>query len=494
MHPETPRGRVLVFGASGYIGSNLVPSLRERGISVRAAARSVDVLAAREWEDVELVQADALEPDSLGAALADIETAYYLVHSMAAGRHFAARDLTAAANFADAAARAGVKRIVYLGGLVPDEASGTHITSRRDTGDALRRGRVPVTEVRAGIIVGAGSAAFEVMRDLALNLPVMLTPKWVRAKSPPIALENLLHYLVEVPSIGETAGAVLDAAGPEQVSYQDMLRWVAEVGGKRQPIIIPVPVLTPRLSSYWLGLTTAVPAPVARALIGGLRHDFTANDAALRRLIPQKLLSVREAIAAAFAAERGHAVAARWTEGAFAQRGYRHDTAFYAKKASGSAVADASPAAVWRHVTRIGGGNGYYYMNVLWHLREFIDWCLGGSGFTRGRRDPDHLRLGDVIDYWTVIGIRPQEHLTLYFGLKGPGSGILEFDLEPIADRQTRLVITAYWHPRGVWGLAYWYMLVPAHLFLFRGWSRTIARRAEADPLQDEARYAADKT
>jgi len=480
LQPQATRGLTLVFGASGYVGSNLVGSLRKREIPVRAAARNVDVLRAREWERVELVQADALEPDSLGGALAGVETAYYLVHSMAAGRKFAALDLEAADNFADAAARAGVKRIVYLGGLVPDEASGVHITSRRDTGEVLRAASVPVTEIRAGIIIGAGSAAFEVMRDLALNLPVMVTPRWVRAESPPIALENLLHYLIEVAAIDETAGAILDASGPEQVSYDQMMRWVAEIAGKRPPRIIPVPVLTPRLSSYWLGLTTAVPAPVARALITGLRHDFTADDAVLRRLVPQRLLSVREAIEAAFAAERGHAVAARWNEGAFARRGFRHDTAFYAKKASGSAVANASPEAVWRQVSRIGGRNRYYYMNWLWSLREFMDWCIGGPGFTRGRRDPDHLRLGDMIDYWTVIGIRPKEYLALNFGLKAPGSGTLEFNLEPMANAQTRITITAYWHPRGVWGLAYWYVLVPAHLFLFRGWTRAIARRAEA--------------
>ena len=486
MQRRTTAGCTLVFGASGYVGSNLVPRLRERGIVVRAAARNAEVLAARGWHDVELVEADALEPSSLARALAGVETAYYLVHSMAAGRHFAALDLTAAENFAAAAATAGVQRIIYLGGLVPDEASGAHITSRRDTGEVLRQGNVTVIEIRAGIIIGAGSAAFEVMRDLVLNLPLMVTPRWVRAKSPPIALDNLLHYLIEVPLLAESqldeiANATLDAAGPQQVSYEQMMRWVAEVAGQRPPRIIPVPVLTPRLSSYWLGLTTAVPAPVARALIGGLRHDFTADDAVLKRLVPQRLLSVREAIAEAFAAERGHAVAAGWNEGAFARRGFRHDTAFHAKKASGSAVAAASPEDLWRHVTRIGGRNRYYFMNILWSLRELIDWCLGGPGFTRGRRDPDDLRLGDTIDYWTVIAIRPAEHLALHFGLKAPGSGILEFDLEPAAEGMTRIVITAYWHPRGVWGLAYWYLMVPAHLFLFRGWTRAIARRAEAD-------------
>ena len=472
--------RYLVFGASGYIGTNLVPFLQYKGVTVRAAARNPDVLKARNWQGVELVQADALDTGSLNSALGGVDVAFYLVHSMASGRNFSKLDLIAARNFAAAAASAGVQRIVYLGGLVPENASGEHIVSRRETGDALRSGPVAVTEVRAGIIIGPGSAAFEVMRDLALNLPVMVAPRWVRAKSPPIALENLLVYLLGVARSDQAAGQVYDAAGPEQVSYQEMMVLMAEIAGKRQPRIIPVPILSPGLSSYWLGLVTAVPPDIAKALIGGLKHDFHADDARLRQLVPQHLLTVREAIAAAFAAERDHHMLARWTEGAFDQRGFRHDTAFYAKKAGGSGQGTVSPAALWAQVIRIGGGNRYYYMNWLWWVREFMDWCVGGAGFSRGRRDPDDLRLGDVIDYWTVIGIEPERHLTLHFGMKAPGSGILEFDLRPVTEGDTRITITAYWHPRGLWGLLYWYALVPAHLFIFRGWTRAIVRRAQA--------------
>jgi len=468
-----------VFGASGYVGSNLVPRLVREALRVRAAARSVKVLEARGWLGVDLVEADALRPETLAAALAGIEIAYYLVHSMAAGKDFGRLDLQAADHFAATAAQAGVKRIVYLGGLVPADADSEHIVSRRETGDRLRAGLVPVTEIRAGIIVGPGSAAFEVMRDLVLHLPVMVTPRWVRAKSPPIALDNLLEYLVRIAFVPEAAGRTYDAGGPEILSYEDMMRQLADVAGKRSPLIVPVPVLSPRLSSYWLGLVTAVPAPVARALIGGLKHDFAADDAALRRLAPQRLLTFRESVETAFAAERAHTVTARWTEGAFSMRGFRHDHAYYAKKAGGSALANAPPAAVWRQVTSIGGDNRYYFMNALWWLRELMDWCVGGPGFTRGRRHPSELRIGDVIDSWTVVGLEPERRLTLHFGMKAPGAGILEFELDPDGPR-TRITITAYWHPRGIWGLAYWYALVPAHLFIFRGWTRAIARRAEA--------------
>ena len=282
---EPGRGRVLVFGASGYIG-----------------------------------------------------TAYYLVHSMAAGPDFGRLDLQAAEHFAAAAAQAGVRRIVYLGGLIPDEADSEHLISRRDTGERLRAGPVPVTEIRAGIIVGPGSAAYEVMRDLVNHLPLMLTPKWVRSRSTPIALDNLLEYLLRVRDIEAAAGQVLDAGGPETLSYEDMMRQLAEVLGKR-PRIIPVPVLSPGLSSYWLGLVTAVPASVARALIGGLKHDLPARDEALRALVPQRLLGFRESVLVALQAERDHTVAARWTEGAMMFRNYRQDNAYYAKRACGGCAA-----------------------------------------------------------------------------------------------------------------------------------------------------------
>lgn len=294
----------LVFGASGYIGSNLVPKLLSRDIAVRAASRKAQALKTRHWKNVELIDADALQPKTLKQALQNVDTAYYLVHSMAAGKNFSRLDLEAAANFAAAAESAGVRRIIYLGGLVPEDADSEHIVSRRETGDILRRGKVPVTEVRAGIIVGTGSAAFEVMRDLVFHLPAMITPRWVRAKSPPIALDNLLEYLVRLPDIDEAAGQIYDAAGPETLTYEEMMRVLADVAGKRQPIIVPVPVLSPKLSSYWLRFVTSVPTNIARALIGGLKHDFTADTAPLQQLVPQSLLDFRTSVEVALNGEQ----------------------------------------------------------------------------------------------------------------------------------------------------------------------------------------------
>ncbi len=474
-------GLCLVFGASGYIGGQLVPRLIAEGRRVRASSRDRAALEARNWLGVEIVPADALAPETLALALMDVEVAYYLVHSMAAGRDFGRLDLEAARNFAEAAARAGVRRIVYLGGLVPEDAVSEHILSRRDTGEVLRRGSIPVTEIRAGIIVGPGSAAFEVMRDLVYHLPLMVTPRWVRAKSPPIALENLLVYLVRLPWIDEAASLSLDTAGPETLTYTQMMFILADAAGKPRPWIIPVPVLTPGLSAHWLRFITSVPTKVARALIEGLRHDFYADDAVARRLVPQRLLGFREAVDVAFDLERSGGPITRWTEGAFAVRNQRIDYAYYAKRASGCSATRADPTAVWRVVSAIGGDNRYYYLNTLWSIREWMDWAIGGPGLKRGRRDPHEIRTGDRIDHWKVLGAEPEKRLSLAFGLRAPGAGVMELELTPLADGGTRLTATAYWHPAGVWGLLYWYSLEPIHRFVFKGLTREICRRAERD-------------
>ena len=472
------RGLRLVFGASGYVGGHLVPELVTRGIPVRATARDLASLDRKGWSRVEKVAADARDPESLGPALEGVDTAYYLVHSMASGKEFGRIDLECARNFARAAAAAGIRRIVYLGGLVPADARSEHLLSRKASGDALRAGPVPVTELRAGIIVGPGSAAFEVIRDLVNHLPMMVTPRWVRAKSPPLALDNLLEYLVRLPELDAAAGGVYDAAGPEMLSYEELMTVFGEVVGRR-PGILPVPVLSPTLSSYWLGLVTSVPTSVARALIAGLSHDIPADPEPLRALVPQRLIGYREAVEKALEAERRNAVAARWSEGALMYRTYRQDYAFYAKRSSGTSVTAAAPASVWKVVSSVGGKNRYFALELLWTLREFADWLLGGPGLNRGRRDPESLRVGDTVDSWQVIGKEEGRRLTLLFGMKAPGAGVLEFEVEPEGEG-TRVTATAFWHPAGVWGLAYWYPLVPFHGLIFRRMTEAIARRAEA--------------
>jgi uncharacterized protein YbjT (DUF2867 family) len=470
----------LVFGASGYIGSNLVPELLRGGHRVRATARNVEVLEGRGWHGAELAQADALDPATLPAALAGAEVAYYLVHSMAAGRNFDVIDREAAASFAAAAAAAGVRRIVYLGGLIPPNPRSRHLKSRAETGEVLRRGTVPVTEVRAGMIIGPGSAAYEVIRDLVNHLPAMVTPAWVRSRSTPIALPDLLAYLIAVADRPEAAGRIYDAGGPEAVTYEQIMRCYGRLAG-RQPLIVAVPVLTPRLSSYWLRLVTSVPTNVARALVEGLEHDFIADDTALRTLVPRHLMGLEEAVRTAIEADRSHAVTARWVEGAIACRNFRPEYGFYAKRAGATATGPASCEAVFDVVCRIDGDEGWFYADSLWWIRRALDWLAGGPSFRRQRRHPSELRVGDVVDSWRVIALEPARRLTLLMEMKAPGAGVLEFVVRPLAGGSGSSVsATAYWHPAGVPGLIYWYALVPAHLFLFRGMTRAIERRASA--------------
>ena len=468
----------LVFGASGYIGSNLVPALLAAGHRVRATARNVEVLEARGWTGVELVRADALDPASLAPALAGVDTAYYLVHSMAAGRDFAALDRQAAENFARAAAQAGVRRIVYLGGLIPPNPRSQHLKSRAETGEVLRRFPVPVTEIRAGMIIGPGSAAYEVIRDLVNHLPVMTTPSWVRSRSTPIALPDLLGYLVAVADIDAAAGRILDAGGPDAVTYEEIMRCYGRLVG-RTPRIIAVPVLTPRLSSYWLRFVTSVPTSVARALVEGLEHDFVADDSALRSLVPRRLMGLEESIRAAIDADSRHEVVARWVEGAIACRNFHPEYGYYAMRAGAEANGPATPEAVFRTVCTIGGDRGYFFADVLWNVRRAIDWLIGGPSYRRRRRHPAELRVGDVVDSWRVIALEPGRRLTLLMEMKAPGAGVLEFVVKPgPAGAGSSVSATAYWHPAGVLGLVYWYSLVPAHLFLFKGLTRAIQHLA----------------
>lgn len=474
---EQQRRPCLVFGASGYIGTNLVEFLHAEGRKVRATSRNIEVLEGRGWDGVELLSADALQPAGLDAALTDVDTAYYLVHSMGSGKAFPELDAMAARNFAEAAERQGIRRIVYLGGLAPENPASAHLRSRLETGDILREGSVPVTELRAGMIIGPGSAAWEVIRDLVNHLPVMVTPRWVQSRSTPIALENLLRYLAEVPQLEETAGEIYDVAGPDTVTYADVMKRYGRLVGKR-PFIIPVPVLTPKLSSYWLRLVTAVPTNIARALIEGLSQDVIASDRRLEQLIPQTLLGFDESAAAALNAERRHAVPVRWVESAAACDNFRPEYSYYSKQAHGEWVTSAQPTDLWAVICRVGQGGDFFYARPLWWLRRAIDWMLGGPSLRRKRRHPTELRVGDVVDAWRVIAIEPHERLTLLMEKKAPGVGVLEFGIDDRGEDR-RIRVHAFWHPAGVRGLLYWYLTLPVHKLLFRGTARAIARRTQ---------------
>ena len=501
-HPEPSLAgtSVLVMGASGYVGTHLVPHLAAQGACVRAAGRRLGALQARAWDGVETIAADALDPASLDAALQGVQLAYYLVHSMAAGADFAQRDRQAAQNFAAAAARAGVQRIVYLGGLQPRGKTSAHLASRVETGDVLRQGPVPVTELRAGVVIGPGSAAFEVIRDLVLHLPGMVTPRCVRSRSQPIALDDVLAYLTRLPLLPQAAGVSYDIGGPEVLTYKDMMLQFGELVGRR-PLIVPVPLLELRLFSYGLNLVTAVPINVARALIEGLEHDVLADDAAIREQVPLKLLSYRQAVQAALDRERRAAQAAlanpsgshgpRWTEGDMVFRQQRADFAFYARQMQAQATAAAPAAALWEQVVQIGGDNGYYFLNALWRVRGRLDRLVGGSGLRKGRPPAHALRVGDAVDFWRVVALEPGRRLTLLAEMKLPGAAALHFEVTPQGERSSQVCVTATFHPAGALGLAYWHALTPVHALLFPGLAKAIAQRATQEAAATVARPAA---
>ncbi len=360
---------------------------------------------------------------------------------------------------------------------MPQKPVSAHLKSRRETGDILRSGTVAVTEIRAGMIIGPGSAAWEVIRDLVNNLPVMITPRWVRSRSTPIALENLLRYLAEAGRFEETAGEIFEVGGSENLTYIDIMRQYGELVGKR-PLIIQVPVLTPRLSSYWLRLVTSVPTNIARALIDGVSQDVIVSDRRLDGLMPQPLADFTTAAKAALEADFRHAIPARWVEGAMACRNFRPEYSYYPKRAGAAATTRASSDALWDVLTTVGDRGDFFHARVLWWLRRAVDWLVGGPSFRRRRRHPRQLRVGDAVDAWRVIAIEPGRRLTLLMEMRAPGAGVIEYSLDD-SGTERRIGITAYWHPAGAWGLLYWFALWPFHDYLFKHTAGSIARRAE---------------
>jgi uncharacterized protein YbjT (DUF2867 family) len=478
----------VVLGASGYMGTNVVPALASRGWHVRAVARSARVLEARGWHGVECMAADVLEPDTLGPVLAGADVLYYLVHMMWSGGDFVPVERRAARNARRAAEAAGVRRIVYLGGIMPKSKRSQHMEGRAAVGDALREGPVQVIELQAAMIVGPGSAAFEVIRDLVNYLPLMITPKWVRNRSTPIALENVLTYMLAVADLSFEGHRVLELAGPDILTYQEIMDIYGSFVGKK-PRVIPVPVLTPRLSSYWLYFVTSVPPTTAMSLVEGLAHDYVGDDREMRALVPQHLLDFRESVAVTLEAEKQHDVSARWVEGSIACRDWNPQYAYYAKQCCGEQATTASREALFAVLQEFGADGDFFWGRSLWWLRRAFDWLIGGPGFRGKRRHPTELRVGDIVDGWRVLGMTPGERLTLKMELRAPGAGVLEFDLREEGDERV-VRMCAFFHPAGFWGLLYWYFLLPWHDLLFRGTTAEIARRAELRDARSQSQEA----
>jgi len=478
--------RVLVTGATGYIGGRLVPRLLEAGYAVRCSVRSPRKLADRPWAQdprVEVVALDLFEDDeqTVAEAMDGCFAAYYLVHAMvSAGGEYAQRDLLMAERFSSAAERAGVERIVYLGGLGElGQGLSEHLRSRQEVGRALDSGTTPVTELRAAMIIGSGSASFEILRYLVERLPVMITPSWVRTECQPIGVRNVLGYLVDCLAVPETTGEVLDIGGPDVMSYAEIMKVMARERGLARRLILPVPVLTPKLSSLWIHLVTPLSHRIARPLAEGLRNRVVCRDDRAARLMPQELLSVEGSIRAALERERQHEVETKWsTAGPIpGDPDWSGGTVFTDRRS----IEIAAPAgAVFRAVCRIGGGNGWYAADRLWQLRGWLDRLVGGPGLRRGRRDPEEVSFGEALDFWRVTGIERDRHLLLRAEMKLPGEASLDFELEPVASKREgiRLWQTARFRPKGLFGLLYWYAVLPFHHFVFKGMLSGIERAA----------------
>ncbi len=480
---------ILVTGSTGYVGGRLVPALLEAGYHVRAMARNLEKVGCRSWAShphVQLVQGDVLDLTSVKQAALGCQAAYYLVHSMIAQKEkFAEADRKAAQNMVTAAKSANLHRIIYLGGLAnsSDASLSKHLQSRNEVAEILQSGSVPTTDLRTPMILGSGSASFEILRYLVERLPVMTTPRWVHSLNQPIAIRDVIGYLIGCLKHPETTGKTYDIGGPEILTYRDLLDIYAEEAGLTKRLIIPVPVLTPTLSALWIHLISPVPKAIALPLTEGLTSDAVCSENQIQKIVPQKLLSCRQAIRLALdrirqqrvdscwmdagqllAPEWAHCGDASWAGGTIMQCGYR-------------AQFKATVQDVWQPIKRIGGKTGWYFGNWLWRLRGMIDRLSGGVGLRRGRRNPNEINIGDALDFWRVLEVDPAQKLLLVAEMKLPGEALLEFRLKADMADQTELIMLSRFLPKGLLGILYWYALYPFHQWIFAGMLKGIAQK-----------------
>ncbi|WP_327386693.1 MULTISPECIES: SDR family oxidoreductase [unclassified Streptomyces] len=492
--PSAPGTRCLVTGATGYIGGRLVPELIAAGHRVRCLARTPEKLRDHPWAgQAEIVRGDVTDAATLLPALQDVDVAYYLVHALGTGRDFEHTDRLAARNFAEQARAAGVRRIVYLGGLtpsgVPDRDLSPHLRSRAEVGRILLDSGVPTTVLRAAVIIGSGSASFEMLRYLTERLPVMVTPSWVRTRIQPIGVRDVLRYLVGSARMPAEVSRAFDIGGPDVLTYLDMMRRYARVDGLPRRLILPVPVLTPRLSSHWVGLVTPVPRAIARPLAESLKYEVVCHEHDIATWVPDPPgtpLDFDTALTYALQKVRDAQVLTRWSS-ASVPGAPSDPLPTDPDWAGGSLYTDvrertveASPQALWRVVEGIGGENGWYSFPLAWAVRGRFDRLVGGVGLRRGRRDAAHLRVGDSLDFWRVEEIERGRLLRLRAEMRLPGLAWLEMYVEQDGDGRTRYRQRALFHPRGLAGHLYWWSVSPFHAVVFGGMARNIARTAEA--------------
>lgn len=474
---------ILLTGATGYVGGRLLKALEGTGRRVRCLARRPEFLQAKVAPQTEVVAGDVLDKSSLNKGLQGVHTAYYLVHSMGSAGAFEEEDRRAAQSFGEVAREAGVRRIIYLGGLGKSDVDlSPHLRSRQEVGNVLRASGVQVIEFRASIVIGSGSLSFEMIRALVERLPVMITPRWVSVPAQPIGIEDLLKYLLAALDLSVDGSPIYEIGGTDRVSYGDLMREYARQRGLRR-IMIPVPVLTPRLSSLWLGLVTPLYARIGRELVDSIKHPTICQDDTTLKVFDIRPKGVREAIATALRNEDRDFAETRWSDAlssAGAPRswgGVRFGTRIIDSR---TARVNAPVAQAFTPIRRLGGTTGWYSGNWLWRLRGFLDLLVGGVGLRRGRRDPEFMRVGDVVDFWRVEAFEPDRRLRLMAEMKLPGRAWLEFEVEE-DDGTSRIRQTAVFDPVGLLGLAYWYLLYPLHRLVFAGTLRGITAACDRE-------------
>ncbi len=478
----------LVTGASGYIGGRLIPDLLAKGYRVRVLARNARRLQEHSWvKQVEVIEGDAFETKVVEKALNGVDVAYYLMHSLMEKNNFESQEMKMADIFGKAASRQKVGRIVYLGGIVPAEAElSPHMSARANTGKILRESGVPTLELRAGIVIGSGSASFEMLRHLTERLPFMITPKWLNIRIQPIAVRDVLHYLVGAASVDKKVSGSFDIGGPDVFSYKTMMQKYAETAGLRKRIIVPVPVMTPKLSSGWVGLVTPVPYTLARRLVASLKNEVVVGDDRIRKLIPDPeggLTTFKRAVELALVRIKDNQVETRWSDASIPWTP-SDPLPTDPQWAGGSVYKDVRKLdskdaldVVWKRIEAIGGDNGYSTATWAWELRGLADKVTGGVGLRRGRRDPDHLQVGDALDFWRVEKVDRPKTLRLRAEMRMPGLAWLEFVVEP--DAKTggcKITQTATYAPKGLMGHLYWWSVWPMHGIVFPSMIRHIAR------------------
>lgn len=483
--------KILVTGASGYIGGRLIPRLLAEGHDVRCLTRDPRKLDADPWRhDVEVAQGDVLDLPSMVEAMDGCDASFYLIHSMDdSGEDFKDRDRRAAETFAKAAETSGLKRIVYLGGLGQGDDLSDHLASRQEVGEILASGRTPVTELRAAVIIGSGSVSFEMLRYLTEVLPVMVTPKWVRTFCQPIAISDVLQILTRAITDESAESAVHQIGGPDRLTYEEMMRVYAEVAGLPRRWIIPVPVLSPRLSSHWVGLVTPLPTGVAKPLVESLRVEVTVDDNSYAREVTGGLVGYQEAVTRALRRSREAEVSTRWSDAAMSPAQAFPGDPEWAGGATEvdmqTAETSASPDDLFWAFSRIGGSVGYYTMDWAWALRGLLDSMVGGVGLRRGRRHPEEIRQGEALDFWRVVNVDPGRRLDLFAEMRLPGEAWLSFEAVP-SGVGSRLEQTALFVPRGLVGRVYWWAMLPFHVAIFKRMAKRIAEAAERRPVSLE--------